>query len=88
MDGGVALQADRGRLLILTPKAARRHLGDALPPLPADGRDAMVGLVLRTSSLAQARAALQAGGVPVREEAGRLLVSAKDSFGLALGFVE
>jgi hypothetical protein len=88
MDGGVALQADRGRLLILTPDAARHHLGDALPPLPADGRDAMVGLVLRTSSLAQARAALQAGGVPAREEGRRLMVSAADSFGLALGFVE
>jgi hypothetical protein len=88
VDGGLALQADRGRLLILTPDAARAHLGDALPPLPADGRDAMVGLVLRTASLTQAREALSKGGVPAREEAGRLLVAAPDAFGLAMGFVE
>ncbi|MBO1076729.1 VOC family protein [Roseomonas marmotae] len=88
VDGGVALRTDKGRLLILTPEAARAHLGDALPPLPADGRDAMVGLILRTASLTQAKAALAAGGVPAREEAGRLLVAAPDAFGLALGFVE
>jgi hypothetical protein len=88
VDGGLALQAGTGRLLILAPDAARRHLGDALPPLPADGRDAMVGLVLRTASLAQARSALAAGGVTAQEQAGRLLVAAADTFGLALGFVE
>lgn len=87
LDGGVALEAGQGRLLILTPGAARRHLGDALPPLPTDGRDAMVGLVLRTASLDQARTALTAAGTPFQEESGRLLVSAGDAAGLALGFV-
>jgi hypothetical protein len=88
VDGGLALQAGTGRLLILATDAARQHLGDALPPLPADGRDAMVGLVLRTASLAQARSALAAGGVAAQEQESRLLVAAADAFGLALGFVE
>jgi hypothetical protein len=48
----------------------------------------MVGLVLRTASLAQARSALAAGGVAAQEQEGRLLVAAADAFGLALGFVE
>jgi hypothetical protein len=86
--GGVVLQADRGRLLILTADAARAELGSALPPMPQDGRDAMVGLVLRTTSRERARAALSAGGVPAQEFQGRLLVPAAEAFGLALGFVE
>jgi hypothetical protein len=88
VEGGVALNAGQGRLLILTPDAARKHLGDTLPALPTDGAEKMVALVLRTSSLAKAKAALEAGKVPFKAETGRLLVAAPETFGLALGFVE
>ncbi|EHM00926.1 hypothetical protein HMPREF9946_02373 [Acetobacteraceae bacterium AT-5844] len=86
--GGVALNAGQGKLLILTPDATRKHLGDALPPLPTDGADKMVGLVFRTSSLAKTKAALEEGKVPFTKEAHRVLVAAPHTFGLAVGFVE
>lgn len=86
--GGVVLNAGQGKLLILTPDATRKHLGDALPPLPADGADKMVGLVFRTSSLAKTKAALEEGKVPFTKEAHRVLVAAPHTFGLAVGFVE
>jgi hypothetical protein len=88
VEGGMVLTAGKGRLLVLNPGAVTAYLGDALPPLPADGADKMVGLVLRTSSLAKARTALEAGSVPVRAEIGRLLVDAADACGLAMGFIE
>ena len=85
--GGVALRAGTGRLLILSPDAARAHLGEALPELSADGADKMVGLVLRTASLSQAREALSGGAVPFMDEGNRLLVAPASACGLALGFV-
>ncbi len=86
--GGVVLNAGQGKLLVLTPDATRQHLGDTLPTLPTDGADKMVGLVFRTSSLAKTKAALEAGKVPHKTEAHRVLVAAPHTFGLAMGFVE
>ena len=86
LPGGVALRAGEGRLLILSPEAAHAHLGDSLPPLPADGAEKMVALVLRTASLTQAAEALSSGAVPFAESRGRLLVPPASACGLVLGF--
>ncbi|WP_419900452.1 VOC family protein [Roseomonas sp. USHLN139] len=85
--GGQAIQTPQARVLVLQPDAARALWGEALPPLPTDGRDMMVALTFR-ADLAAARAALAGGGVPFVEAEGRLRVAATETFGLAIAFTE
>jgi catechol 2,3-dioxygenase-like lactoylglutathione lyase family enzyme len=84
--GGLALQAGQGKVLLLTPQTVAARFGAALPPLPVGSGDHMVALVFRTASLAKARAALAAGGIPAPDFEAGVLVSAGDAFGVALGF--
>ena len=83
--GGVALAAGLARVEILTPGAVRARLGPGTPA--PDGRPArMAGLVIRTATLAAARAALEAGGLPSAPHGHLLVVPASEAGGLALAF--
>ncbi len=83
--GGVALAAGLARIEVLTPEATTERLGPGTPA--PDGRPArMVGLVIRTATLATARAALEAGGILSVPHGPLLVVPATAACGLALAF--
>jgi hypothetical protein len=66
--------------------ALAREFGDAAPA--ADGRDEyMAALTIRTRSLERAAGALAVGGIKgVRQEPGRIVVPAAETFGVTLEF--
>lgn len=82
--GGVRLAVGLASVDVLTPAAVRAEFGAAVPP---DQRpESMAALVLRTTSLATAAAAIAAPGV--RRDDHRLTVPATSAFGTALAFEE
>ena len=75
------------RFDIVTEAEMKAQLGDAAPD--ADGRKAyMAALTLRTTSLATAAAALEAGKIAFIEKDGRLIVPAKEAMNATLEFSE
>ena len=83
ISGGVQLAVGLTRFEVITRAALIRRFGAAA--MADDGRDeAMAALVLRTTSLATARAALT--GIPVSDIAGQLLVGPAEAFGVTLAF--
>ena len=75
------------RFDIVTEAEMKAQLGDAAPD--ADGRKAyMAALTLRTTSLAKAAAALEAGKIAFIEKDGRLVVPAKEAMNATLEFTE
>ncbi|WP_416052850.1 VOC family protein [Cupriavidus basilensis] len=85
---GELLRAGGASVVVLTPEAAARRFGASVPPL-IDGRDRMVALVLRTTALATARAALAAGEIRgVEEIDGLLVVPPAEAAGVTLAFTE
>jgi hypothetical protein len=83
---GQSLAVGLSRFDVVAPEVLARQFGDAAPAV--DGRDEfMAALTIRTRSLRQAGAALQAGGIGgVRQEAGRIVVPASAAFGVTLEF--
>ena len=83
---GLALAAGTATILFLTPAEVTRRFGDAPPSDPA-GADRMVALTLRTRALADAKSLLAAAGVAHDAAADRIVVPAREAFGVALAFV-
>lgn len=87
-EGGARLSAGAAAVDYLQPGAAKSLFGDDIG-LAADGADRKVAVTLRTASLAQAKAALEEGGVSFRTRPdGSLVVPAPEAHGVALAFVE
>jgi hypothetical protein len=86
--GGKTVVIGNSRFDILTPAALKEQFGDAVPD--AEGRPAyMAGLTLRTTSLAKAAQALQAGKIAgVKQDKDRIVVPAKEAVNAVLEFVE
>jgi len=63
----------------------KERYGDAAPD-PAGRKQYMAALAFGTSALAKAKAALAAGRIEMREEAGRILVPARAAMNVALEF--
>ena len=86
--GGKSLTVGNARFDIVTEAALKEQFGDSVPD--AQGRPAyMAGLSLRTTSLAKAAKALQAGKIEgVVARADRLIVPAKQAINTVLEFVE
>lgn len=86
--GGKTVVIGNSRFDILTGPALREQFGDAVPD--AQGRPAyMAGLTLRTTSLAKAVQALQAGKIGgVNQSKDRIIVPAKEAVNAVLEFVE
>lgn len=83
--GGKRLAVGLSSFDIVDPGELARRLGKLVPE--AQGRsEYMAALVLRTSSLDQAEAALAAGGIARVREAHRLVVPASQTMGVALVF--
>jgi catechol 2,3-dioxygenase-like lactoylglutathione lyase family enzyme len=75
------------RFDIVTEAELKAQFGGAAPD--PDGRKAyMAGLTLRTTSLAKAAAALEAGKIPFIQKDGRLIVPAKEAMNATLEFTE
>lgn len=87
IDGGQRLSVPGTTIDTLTPAAVRARFGNTTQDSP-DGTDRKVALVLRTASLARARAALAAGNVQPVEHNGLTIVPASQAYGVALAFVE
>lgn len=86
--GGKAVIVGNSRFDILTEAALTEQFGDAIPN--AEGRPAyMAGLTFRTTSLAKAARALQAGNIGgVAQTKDRIVVPAKEAVNAVLEFVE
>ncbi|MDF3887086.1 VOC family protein [Cupriavidus basilensis] len=85
---GQQLRAGGASVVVLSPEAAVRRFGASVPPL-IDGRDRMVALVLRTTALETARAALAAGEVRgIAEIDGLLVVPPAEAAGVTVAFTE
>jgi hypothetical protein len=85
--GGKTVVIGNSRFDIVTAAELKAQVGDAAPD--PEGRAAyMAGLTFRTTSLAKAARALQAGKIPFAEKPGRLVVPAKEAMGAVLEFIE
>jgi hypothetical protein len=84
---GCALVVGLSRFDVITPAALRARFGDASPDHEGR-RQFMAALTFRTRSLTAAAASLQAGGIPVRHAADRLVVPAAAAFGVTLEFLQ
>src|SRR5689334_6365590 len=85
--GGKTVVIGNSRFDILTEPELRAQVGDAAPS--PEGRKAyMAGLTFRTTSLAKAVQALQAGKIAFTKQDGRLIVPAKEAVNAVLEFIE
>ena len=84
---GCSLAAGLATIEVTTPEAAAMRLGEAMPDM-TDRSCIMAALMVRTASLAQARTALQAGGLPVPAHEGPVILPSSLAGGLALIFTE
>jgi len=85
--GGKAVVIGNSRFDIVTEPELAAQVGDAAPS--PEGRKAyMAGLTFRTTSLAKAAQALQAGKIAFIEKDGRLIVPAKEAVNAVLEFIE
>ena len=84
---GATVRVGLSRFEVATPAALAADWGNALPG--AAGRtEWMAGLVLRTTSLDRAAAALHAGGIAMRRDTDHILVPAAEADDVALMFKE
>jgi hypothetical protein len=85
--GGKTVVIGNSRFDIVTEAELMAQVGDAAPD--PEGRKAyMAGLTLRTTSLAKAAQALQAGKIPFVRKDGRIVVPAKEAINAVLEFIE
>jgi hypothetical protein len=86
--GGKTVVIGNSRFDIVTEAALKAEFGDSAPD--AEGRKAyMAGLTFRTTSLAKAARALQAGKIGgVVQAEGRIVVPAKQAMNAVLEFIE
>lgn len=85
--GGKTVVIGNSRFDIVTEAEMKAQLGDAAPD--AEGRKAyMAALTLRTTSLAKAAQALQAGKIAFTQKGGRIVVPAREAMNATLEFIE
>ena len=85
--GGKAVVIGNSRFDIVTEAELKTQVGDAAPE--AAGRKAyMAGLTFRTTSIAKAGRALQAGKIAFTQSADRIVVPAKEAVNAVLEFIE
>jgi hypothetical protein len=85
--GGKSVVIGNSRCDIVSEAELKKQFGAAVPD--GEGRPAyMAGLTLRTTSLDKAARTLQAGGIDVAREAGRIVVPARHAMNAMLEFVE
>lgn len=85
--GGKSVVIGNSRFDIVTGAELGAQVGDAAPD--ADGRKAyMAALTFRTTSLAKAEKALEAGKIAFIQKDGRIIVPAKEAMNATLEFVE
>jgi hypothetical protein len=85
--GGKSVVIGNSRFDIVTESELRAQVGDAAPD--PDGRKAyMAALTFRTTSLAKAATALEAGKIEFIQRDGRIIVPAKEAMNATLEFVE
>jgi hypothetical protein len=85
--GGKTVVIGNSRFDIVTEAELKAQFGEAAPN--PEGRKAyMAGLTLRTTSLAKAAQALQAGKIPFVKKDGRIVVPAKEAVNAVLEFIE
>jgi len=88
LKGGKTVVIGNSRFDIVSAAALKAELGDDAVP-DAQGRGAyMAGLTFRTTSIAKAAQALQAGRIDARRAAGRIVVPAKQALNAVLEFIE
>ena len=88
LKGGKTVVIGNSRFDIVSAAALKAELGDDAVP-DAQGRGAyMAGLTFRTTSIAKAAQALQAGKIDARRAAGRIVVPAKQALNAVLEFIE
>jgi hypothetical protein len=86
-EGGKTVVIGNSRFDIVTEAELRAEVGDAAPD--PEGRTAyMAGLTFRTTSLAKAAQALQAGKIPFVRKDGRIVVPAREAMNAVLEFIE
>jgi hypothetical protein len=84
---GKTVVIGNSRFDIVTEAELKAQFGEAAPN--PEGRKAyMAGLTLRTTSLAKAAKALEAGKIPFVEKGGRIIVPAKEAINAVLEFIE
>jgi hypothetical protein len=85
LDGGLSFELERSRYLVLTPAAAGRHYGAALPgrALPH-----CAGQTVEVRELSRTAAILAENGVPFLRSGGRLTVTPAFACGSFLQFAE
>jgi hypothetical protein len=82
--GGTRLSVGLSNFDVVDGTECAARFGTAAPE--DDRSEYMAALVLRTTSLERAAAALRAGGIEFSQDEGRVLVSAADTMGVALEF--
>ena len=88
LKGGKTVVIGNSRFDIVSEAALKAEFGDDAVP-DAQGRGAyMAGLTFRTTSIAKAAQALQAGRIDARRAAGRIVVPAKQALNAVLEFIE
>ena len=83
IEGGIRLAVGLSRFEVVLPEIVTARFGTAAP-LPDDRPETMAALVLRTTSLAAAKAALKVPGVQAMTDT--LVVPASETFGVTLAF--
>lgn len=83
IEGGMRLAVGLTRFDVLHPDAVTARFGTAVT-VPDDRPETMAALVLRTTSLAAARSAIQVPGV--RAACNSLIVPPRETFGVTLAF--
>ncbi|MGU3496866.1 VOC family protein [Xanthobacteraceae bacterium A53D] len=86
VDGGVTFPAGAATVSVLTPEAIARKFS-LVPELGPNGTDHMVALVYATADIAQAKAVLEASGVPFAPYGAGLVVAPEHAAGVITGFV-
>lgn len=79
----LTIDTPRGRIAVLTPRAARSRYGDTIVLDPRGGVR-FVAYHVGVTGLAAARAALKLGRIPFRDDQDMLSVAAADAFGVAI----
>ena len=82
-EGGYSIVTPRGRIRVLNREAAQNELGQNLPEVELP---AFAAYSIRVRDMSAVRSALDAGEVPCNNSDGRIVVAARDCFGVALIF--
>ncbi len=84
---GLTVETPRGRIVVLTPRAARSLWGEAIDVDDFD-TSRFAAMTIGVRDLERARACLEAGGTASERRGDRLVVAARDAMGAAVAFEE